>query len=101
MSGKESMMQGDELDGPRRRPDVSWIGHLVGLPRFEEDASAEENEVFLQEAGRLLGMEPPELRRLVAEVLREGAEVLRRHHGWSEEELAKQLDLPCDFSSSG
>lgn len=99
MNGKASMMQGDELDRPRRRPGDSWIGDLAGLAKCEEDSSAGREEVFLQEAGRLLGMEPPELRRLVDEVLMEGAEVLRRHHGWSEEELADQLALPCDFIS--
>jgi ribosome-binding protein aMBF1 (putative translation factor) len=101
MSGEENMMRGDELDGPRRRPDDSWIGELVGHPKsIEEDPSTAEGQVFLQEAQRLLGMEAPELRRLANQVLREGAEVLRRHHGWSEEELAKQLDLPIDFTSA-
>jgi len=85
-----------------RRRDDTEIGDLVGLPRsFEEGLSAEERAVFLQEAERLLGIEAPELRRLATEVLKEGAEVLRRHHGWSVEELAKELDLAPDFTSSG
>jgi ribosome-binding protein aMBF1 (putative translation factor) len=102
MSGKENTMRADDWERPKRRPDDSGIGDLVGLPKsLEGDQSAGESEVFLQEAERLLGMEVPELRRLAAEALREGAEVLRHHHGWSEEELAKHLDLPCDFTSSG
>lgn len=85
-----------------RKRDDPEIGDLAGLPKsLEEGPSAEDREVFLLEAERLLGVEPRELRRLATEVLKEGAEVLRRHYGWSDEELAKQLDLPPDFTSSG
>jgi hypothetical protein len=82
-----------------RSPDDPEIGDLFGLPKSLEEDSPDDEELFLQEAKHLLAMETPELRSQAVEILKRGAEVLRLHYGWSDEELAKQLELPPDFSS--
>lgn len=57
------------------------------------------DDYFFRAAKRLLGMEAPELRRLAAEHLEEGAEVLRLHKGWSRQEMAERLRLPPDMTA--
>lgn len=47
----------------------------------------------------LLGLETSELRCKTVDTLERGAEVLRRHYGWSNQELAQRVHLPPDWSA--
>jgi hypothetical protein len=63
-------------------------------------SDGDDDDFYLREAKRLLEMETPELRRLAAEHLEKGAEVLRLHRGWSRQEMAERLRLPPDMTAS-
>jgi ribosome-binding protein aMBF1 (putative translation factor) len=62
--------------------------------------SSDHESYLPREVKRLaeLGLEHPELHQRGLENLEKGAEVLRRHKGWSRQELAQHLELPPDFA---
>lgn len=58
-----------------------------------------EDDAWREEAERLREYaQSPDGRREALEHLEEGAEVLRRHMGWSKQQLAQHLGFPPDFS---